>query len=470
MLVTAGASGTTWTVTRGVEGSTKATHSSGANVFHYLTAGALDARYLLGRRVRDTPEAHGALADGTLISCTIVNSTKVLTATAWTPGSSVAAFTAADVGKSIAIQKSGSGGATFVTTIASFTDGTHVVLTAGPGADISSATNACYGTDDTAAFVACFASVVTRGQASGNNAGQVLLSDKIYVLSGAQTKGSPTLGNAQVPLPPIASTGPKFLFDIQGPAYGAGNPHWQQTVPYLSGCVLFSMTSPGADGTNGYPSVIGGPSTNLLGSTDGGFSNMIVRLSGVNLVLPYNPTQIGFDFNCLAGATVPDASVQAFSYPGDLSSNSSGFNGGCIGLRMPLLNNNDTSEVGAYTAYGLTYAGAFADHFNATKLTTVYCQSGWYLNTSASGAQKHGAHIKQMSHEASGNMIDASTGGTAKTFPLIIDAAHVEVSNSGTVEVLDSSNVLTGKANISNTGRAVAKTGGTNFTIFDFYA
>lgn len=41
MLVTAGSSGTTWTVTRGVEGSVAATHAAGAPIWHLLTAGAL---------------------------------------------------------------------------------------------------------------------------------------------------------------------------------------------------------------------------------------------------------------------------------------------------------------------------------------------------------------------------------------------------------------------------------------------
>ncbi len=41
MLVTA-VSGNTWTVTRGIEGTTAASHNNGATVNHYLTAGALD--------------------------------------------------------------------------------------------------------------------------------------------------------------------------------------------------------------------------------------------------------------------------------------------------------------------------------------------------------------------------------------------------------------------------------------------
>ena len=41
LLVTAGAGTTTWTVTRGIEGTTAATHSNGAAVIQVLTAGAL---------------------------------------------------------------------------------------------------------------------------------------------------------------------------------------------------------------------------------------------------------------------------------------------------------------------------------------------------------------------------------------------------------------------------------------------
>ncbi len=43
LLVTAGAGSSTWTVTRGIEGTTPASHASGSTVAHVLTAGALDA-------------------------------------------------------------------------------------------------------------------------------------------------------------------------------------------------------------------------------------------------------------------------------------------------------------------------------------------------------------------------------------------------------------------------------------------
>lgn len=43
LLVTAGAGSATWTVTRGIEGTTPAPHALGSTVAHVLTAGALDA-------------------------------------------------------------------------------------------------------------------------------------------------------------------------------------------------------------------------------------------------------------------------------------------------------------------------------------------------------------------------------------------------------------------------------------------
>jgi hypothetical protein len=68
MLVTAGAGTNTWTVTRGIEGTTAATHSSGATVTEVLTAGGLenlDASYI-GTGV--LPIARGGTNSGTALN------------------------------------------------------------------------------------------------------------------------------------------------------------------------------------------------------------------------------------------------------------------------------------------------------------------------------------------------------------------------------------------------------------------
>jgi|ERR1035437_3238014 hypothetical protein len=43
ILVTSGQNGTTWTITRGVEGSTTALHATGASIYHIWTAAGMEA-------------------------------------------------------------------------------------------------------------------------------------------------------------------------------------------------------------------------------------------------------------------------------------------------------------------------------------------------------------------------------------------------------------------------------------------
>ncbi|HYF28582.1 MAG TPA: hypothetical protein VD931_22775 [Baekduia sp.] len=65
MLVTSVGGGTNWTVTRGVESTTAASHSSGATIAHVITKGGLD-QYMLERRTLDQITA--AAADQTGIA------------------------------------------------------------------------------------------------------------------------------------------------------------------------------------------------------------------------------------------------------------------------------------------------------------------------------------------------------------------------------------------------------------------
>ena len=44
LLLVTGVAGTTFTITRGIEGTTAATHANGASVIHLLTKGSLEAR------------------------------------------------------------------------------------------------------------------------------------------------------------------------------------------------------------------------------------------------------------------------------------------------------------------------------------------------------------------------------------------------------------------------------------------
>lgn len=82
MIVTAGASGTSWTVTRGAELSTPASHAAGTKVWHTLTAGALKALLASGSSIID-----GILISGTPSVGQVITATSTTTADWQTPAS-----------------------------------------------------------------------------------------------------------------------------------------------------------------------------------------------------------------------------------------------------------------------------------------------------------------------------------------------------------------------------------------------
>ena len=412
--------------------------------------------------VFDTPEAHGAKRNGLLLTdVTITHSSNTLTSTS-------ATFTSANIGMHVIVQNP-AGGASLTTTVSSVTDSHHVVLAA-TNANLTT-TNAIIGTDDTAAIAAAVSNAVATAQAAGETYAEVWFSEGIYMASGATTKGGSTLGNSQIPLPVISATAsPKFTLAFKGIDDSSAPAHWLQTVPNVTGSVICStLQSQTNDGTWGYPSVIGGPSPIGLSTTDGGFMNMHVIIDGISLVLPFNPTQVGFDFRCLACVTVKSASIFPFETPANLSAlGSNTFNGGCVGLYMPNLNNNDLCEVGSIVIYGVNYGIGFADHFNAKRLAIIFCNSALLVNNNGTGSQSHGAHIDYASIEGCNIGLDTSVfdGGIA-TFPLSIN--HWDTETLISFDVDDPSNVLSGEmwyGNDGTTGPSVS--GGAHFRILQF--
>lgn len=412
--------------------------------------------------VYDTPENHGAKRDGQLITgVTITHSSNMLTA-------SSAAFTSANVGMNVIVQNP-AGGASLTTTVASFIDANNLVL-ASTSANLSSA-SAIIGTDDTAALKAAVSNAVAAAQAAGQTYAEVWFSEGIYMASAATTKGGSTLGNSQLPLPVISSTtSPKFTLALKGIDDASATAHWQQTVPNVTGSVICStLQGQTNDSTWGYPSVIGGPTSAGLGNTDAGFMNMHVVVDGLSLVLPVNPTQLGFDFRCLACTTVKSASV----FPFDTPFNINGFgvtnlNGGCVALYMPSLNNNDLCEVGSITIYGVNVAIGFADHFNAKRVAAIYCNYAFVVATAGSGAQAHGAHIDYASVEGCNIGIDTAIfGGGAAIFPLSI--THWDTETMVSHDVNDPGNVLSGQMWFGNDQTSPPSVNGAaNFRIQQF--
>jgi hypothetical protein len=409
--------------------------------------------------VYDTPEAHGAKRDGLFLTdVTITNSSHTLT-------SPSATFSSANVGMHV-IVRNPSGGASLTTTVTGFTDSHNLVLAA-TSANLST-TSAIIGTDDTAAIAAAVQNAVSTAQSAKETYAEVWFSEGIYMMSGATTKGGATLGNSQIPLPVISSTtSPKFTLAFKGIDDASATPHWQQNVPNVTGSVICStLQSQSNDGTWGYPSVVGGPTPQGLGNTDGGFMNMHIIIDGLSMVLPYNPTQIGFDFRTLANATIKSASILPFETPAVLgAANPTTFNGGCIGIYMPSINNNDVCEIGSVTVYGTNYGIAFSDHFNAKRVALIFCNRAFFITNGGSGSLTHGGHIEYASVEGCSVGIDASGCTAAGTFPLTIDHYDTEVMSS--FDVSDPSNALFGYINWFGNGgyNTVNVQGASNFRV-----
>lgn len=173
-------------------------------------------------------------------------------------------------------------------------------------------------TDDTAAINSAIAAAVTAGQANGSNYAEVYFPPATYLLSGATTKTATNKGNAQLWLPLVATTAQKFVLVLRGVRAATALPHWQQTNVQRSGSVLkCTLTGQTVDGTFGPPSVVGGPTpAQGYGSSAGLFNNMQVVVDGVSVVVPSNPTVMGFDFSGMAEATVLSGSVNASTVPG----------------------------------------------------------------------------------------------------------------------------------------------------------
>jgi hypothetical protein len=100
--------------------------------------------------------AHSVKADGVRLT------DGAITSGAFSFTSASAVFTAADVGKTIAVEGAGAAGATLTTTIATFVSATNVTLTASAGTTVTGA-EVYYGTDNTTNINAAITAVNANG-------------------------------------------------------------------------------------------------------------------------------------------------------------------------------------------------------------------------------------------------------------------------------------------------------------------
>ena len=292
-------------------------------------------------------------------------------------------------------------------------------------------------TDDTAAINAAVRAAVAGGIADGTYYAEVRFPPKQYVVSGATITGATDLGsglgvakgNAQIPLPIIASTGKKFVLTLSGGATAAGLAHWEQTTGQRAGAVIrTTLTGLSSDGTWGAPSIIGGPTV----YDDGAgfpFSNMLLRVDGLTLMAPSNPGIIALDARDIAQLEIGSVSILADAGPaGSPALTTIPSNGLGIGVRVPQNGNNDAVIINSLGVEGFQTGATMGEHMTVLRAAFIYCDTALFV-TGIGGASYHGVTFVNLSVEAC-NTIFQCVDNSGGAFPVEVLTLSVESINT----------------------------------------
>lgn len=358
-------------------------------------------------------KTYGAVGDGKAVhDGAMTSGQNILACTTSTP------FSAGDVGKSVIVRNAGPANqSALVTTITGFTDPGHVTLGA-TASNTVSATIVAWATDDTAAFKSAVNAATAYAQASPAGYAEVVGLPALYGVFGSLVTGGGTLGNAQIPLPIVATTVNKVtlvLRTLGGTVTSATGAHWQQLLfqatgmTLLSGGVFANATAQANSITaSGHPCVIGGPTQpNGYGTSALVYSNMNFVLQSVTIVTPLSSSALnycGADLSGLSQAIIRDVNVGTTGtfVANDYISPSS-FSGGLSkGILMPANGNNDICDVMNLSVWGgYTWAFLATEHTVIRNARLLYCWSalgiaGFYFNSVGAG---HAFYADQVSVE-----------------------------------------------------------------------
>lgn len=386
-------------------------------------------------------QSYGAVGDGKAATDGAMTSgSPVLTCATSTP------FTSADVGKAIQVKGAApTGVTTLVTTIAGFTDSGHVTLTASAATTVTNAV-VLWGTDDTQAFTQAVSDANTYGAAHG--VAKVFVpaaTGRFYAIAGPLITGGSTLGNAQIPVAPLASTGGKCVLTIEGVTNGSALQHWEQTLPQLGGSTLvsfgvFASTSAQTTSINagGNPCVIGGPAqAHGYGASPGTFSNHLLTIRNLSILTTHSA--YGLTYTAVDMSGMANGHVENFAYgttgvvpTGDFASASTLGTGLSIGLLMPAAGNNDNCIMRNITCHGgYTYAVFATEHAVVDTMRLLYCWAAFCAVGSYYGSvgATHAISAQQLSVEACVNVLYIIGVGSSGIGPFInIDQLDTETS------------------------------------------
>lgn len=470
--------GTTWTVTRGAEGTTPVAHSAGFTVVQVVTAGGLGA-FEQEKSWQFRVEDYGAVGDGKVVADVATTSgSKVIT-------SASAAFTQADVGKKVMIN--GANGTTDVPqvdTIASVQSATQATLTTNNAGATATGCQMVWGTDDTAAIKAAVDAAGVYALANTYFA-EVVFAAKVYMLASGPTQvgngsSTPTF-NAQIPVPYPAADGTsrKLVIALTGAGDAGFVEYWMSTTPNLAGTVLVStLTAPSTpDATFGIQSVVGGPSGSA--GYGGGYANTKVSVEGIEVVCGVYTNLYAYDFGYLSAIHVDKSSAHTFAPSGvnggtgpllkDLRSQVAFQNKIGVGLRSPVNGNNADVTVPSFTSEGYPRALAIWDHFTGGRIFTFYNDVAIRIDTALGvSGTNHAITIEQLGAEAyNGGILAIGSGGAYVPVYITMDA---ETPGAGLAyDISDSGNILHGLIHWTDpiSGRNVVVTGAGNVEIID---
>lgn len=273
-----------------------------------------------------------------------------------------AAFTPADIGKSIQVVGAGVSGAPLNTTIAACVDTSHVTLASAANTAVTSATYA-YGTDDTLAIQ----SAINAAEVHGG--GTVYFDYGMYIIAGSSMAQSARDGHSTLRQSVQISLPRRDYFKSQTVTLKLMGPIAPSQVPSVigaapvpqGGAVLRSFATSGA--------VIGGlpPSEATYY-----FSAVCVWLENLTVRLYDNPQASGIDLSYMAACRLNNVNVDtgiAYIEAETLATNSASY-----GILTPRNNNGAYTQIDNALVQGYYYGYEINEHTNAASLGAWGCR------------------------------------------------------------------------------------------------
>ncbi|HSW65618.1 MAG TPA: hypothetical protein VLI54_00575 [Bacillota bacterium] len=228
--------------------------------------------------------------------------------------------------------------------------------------------------DDSTAIKNAIAAAVTAAQSNGSYYAEVRFQAKTYLVN-TPTTGGATNGSAMIPLPVLPVAGQKITLVLQGVGDASGLYHWNQTTVQSAGTVLRTTHNAGNSlPVTGEVSVLGGPTPHYgYGYPSGLFSNMLVTVDSILIVVPENPRVCGFDFRGVAEMHVKSAAVLAASTSAapDIPDPVWGW-----ALSPPDIQNNALCDIDSFSVEGHISGLRITEHVRCNSLRAVNCFNG----------------------------------------------------------------------------------------------